>query len=46
MKLFEKLFDKEQSASVKTTQPRGFIDFETGKRVDIDLATRKEVEVF
>lgn len=29
----------------RQTQPKGFIDFETGKRVDIDLKTQKEVEV-
>lgn len=45
-KLFSKIFDKQSIIiTSKATQPKGFIDFETGKRVDIDETTHKEVVV-
>lgn len=36
---------EENYTTSKATQPKGFIDFETGKRVDIDETTHKEVFV-
>ncbi|ASB95796.1 TPA: hypothetical protein SUY24_001574 [Streptococcus equi subsp. equi] len=42
-KLFNFIFAKPKEESRQPyQQPRGFLDFETGKRIEIDPITRKE----
>ncbi|MGG6839185.1 UNVERIFIED_CONTAM: hypothetical protein KB581_09090 [Streptococcus canis] len=43
MKLLDFIFANKQEKTKPTyQQPRGFLDFETGRRIEIDLITRKE----
>lgn len=43
MKLFNFIFAKPKEKSRQPyQQPRGFLDFETGRRIEIDPKTQKE----
>lgn len=43
MKLFDFIFaNKQEELKHNYRQPRGFLDFDTGRRIEIDPMTRKE----